>query len=493
MNDHPHWLVLERDAGDLEGQIYRKIRERVLSGELASRVRLPSTRALAKALEVARSTVVSAYDRLRAEGFVEGRAGAASRVSDVVVPLAGRSAGPPPAEPMVPAAPLHRALRPGVPDLASFPHRIWARCLAAQARSLRVLDLELNRGQGLPELRTAILNHVSATRGVSASIDRMFIVPSTRVALDLLSRTMLAALPEKTSSAVWIEEPGYSAAHDVFRAAGVNLTPVRCDEDGLDIRAVEAPPPRLIYTTPSHQYPSGVTMSLQRRQALLALARDCGAVIIEDDYDSEFYANRPIVALQGIDRSDVVCYIGTFSKTLAPGVRVAYVVIPRDLTKSFASVYRTFGGTVVPLHVQAALAEFINEGRLRGHLRRMRPIYAERMQMLADALKDRCGDILKLGGARNGLQLATWFRDETIDDVAAANTLATAGLGLQPMSRYYLGPPRPGLLFGIAAVDAASLGATVSTVARVLAKVVANVRPQSVDKDEPQRPDAPVR
>lgn len=454
MDQTPSWLVLDRSAGDLEGQIHRGIRERILDGGLSAGERLPSTRALARSTGVSRATVVSAFERLRAEGFLEAMAGSATRVCSASAPPIG---APAPVEMTRPVAKAdsHAPLRfkPGTPDLRAFPHRVWARCLGASARALRVLDLDRNEGQGLIELRRAILDHVSATRGVVASVEQVFIVPSTGAALDLLGRAFLPP-PSPARATVWIEEPGYWVAQAVFGAAGARLVPLSCDAEGLDVAGASGDAPRLIYTTPSHQYPTGVTMSLRRRIALLEAARATGAIIIEDDYDSEFHFDaRPIAALQGIDRVGLVAYIGTFSKTLAPGLRAAYIVLPRPLIDSFSETYALAGGTLISLHIQAALADFLTEGRLRAHLRRVKPLYAARMRGLVEALHRHCGEVLVLGDGNNGLQLAAWFRDTSVDDVAAAETLERSGFGMQPLSRFYLEAARPGLLFGVADVD----------------------------------------
>lgn len=447
----------DRQAGDLEGQLYRAVRERILTGRLASGERLASTRSLAAALSLSRSTVVGAYDRLKAEGYLVAAGGSATRVGVVSPPLgtdrsepAGKTA------PDIPAPPLR--FRPGIPELASFPHREWARCLAARARSFRHYDLGYDQGQGLLELRRAILDHVGQTRGVSAAPEQVFIVPSTRVALGLIARIVIdTARPD--GNRVWIEDPGYWAAQATFRAAGGHLVPVPCDGQGIDIRAMSAPAPSVIYTTPSHQYPTGATMSLQRRLDLLDFAQEVGAIVIEDDYDSEYhYGTRPIAALAGIDRSGVVAYLGTFSKVLAPGLRVAYMVLPRRMLAPMADACLLLGATV-SLHVQAALADFIREGRLRAHIRKMSQLYAARMAAAVAALRTHCGAWLEPGTGNDGLQLASWFRDAGTDDRLVARRLAALGYGMQPMSRFFLRPAVPGLLFGIADVDPARMEA----------------------------------
>lgn len=453
--DKPTWLALDRTAGDLEGQIYRSLRDRILSGQMAEQ-RLASTRALAATLGVARSTVVKAYDRLKAEGFLRASGGSATRTV-AIRPLASASGMA-----QMPADLRNRDIRaardlfrPGVPDLSHFPHAAWARCLGARARSLRIHDLGYSAGQGLPDLQSAILDHVSATRGVSARPEQVVIVPSTGAAIDLLARVLIT--PQR-GDVVWMEEPGYKAAHALFLAAGARLEPVPCDAEGIDVARASGGRPRLIYTTPSHQYPTGATMSLKRRLDLLEVARETNAIVVEDDYDSEFhYGSRPIAALQGIDRAGVVAYLGTFSKMLAPGLRVAYVIVPPSLVPEMTAALH-LKGAMVSIHMQAALADFMREGRLRAHVRRMTALYAARMAATVDALRRHCADRLSLADGNDGLHLAAWFRDPCINDLAVAEALGEKGLAMQPLSQFYLGAPKPGLLFGIARVDLATVG-----------------------------------
>jgi GntR family transcriptional regulator/MocR family aminotransferase len=464
----PAWLTLDRAEGDLEGQIYKGVRDRILSAQLPTGQRLPSTRAFALSLGVARSTVVDAYERLKAEGYIDTQGGSATRVAALSTPqLEGSDRALPPMPHRTPAPGYGGMFRPGVPDPADFPHAAWGRCLAARGRSLRVHDLGYDNASGLPVLREAILEHVSAARGIVARPEQVLIVPSTRAAIDLLARILLRR-DQPDGNVAWIEEPGYPAAQALLRDAGARLVPVPCDGAGMDVARAAGPPPRLIYVSPSHQYPTGVTLSLQRRLALLDSARQHGAVVLEDDYDSEFqYGSRPIAALQGIDRGEVVAYLGTFSKVLAPGLRVAYAIVPSWLiAEAEATMQRR--GLAVPIHIQAALADFIREGRLRAYVRQMNSKYAERMAATISALRHHCGDVLEIVDGTGGLQLATWFRDPAVDDRAVAATLNAQGYGLQAMSQFYLGAARPGLVFGIARIAPGDVDAVVRTIAAQL-------------------------
>ncbi|MBB3381529.1 MULTISPECIES: PLP-dependent aminotransferase family protein [unclassified Rhizobium] len=473
MTSVAQWPALDRSSGDLEGQVYRLMRDRILRGQMPAGQRVPSTRTMALSFGVARSTVVNAYDRLKAEGYLHATSGAATRVAAFpTTPLSGQAAPPPPNLPRVTEFKTGGLCEPGVPDVSTFPHAAWARCLGARGRSLRVHDLGYSDHGGIRELREAILEHISATRGVVARPEQIVIVPSTGAAIGLLASVLLQ--PDHRGDIVWMEDPGYASAQAILRMAGASLVPVPCNAEGIDIAQGAGPPPRLIYVTPSHQYPTGVTMSLPRRLALLEFARANGAIVLEDDYDSEFqYASRPIAALQGIDHGEVVAYIGTFSKTLAPGLRVAYAVIPSRLLAATEAAQR-LRGAVVPVHMQAALADFMREGRFRAHLRQMNAIYAERMAATVEALRRHCGDWLEVGVGGGGLQLVSWFHDGKTDDVAVARAINSNGFAVRPISALYLGPARPGLLLGIARMEAQAADAAAASIARLLATMPVN-------------------
>lgn len=453
------WLLLDRPQGDLEGQLCRAIRERVQAGRLAAGERLPSTRALALSLRIARSTVVHAYERLRAEGVIETVRGSGTRISTVQPrPLAGaarsQARAPAPLETsaetslQMPSTVASRALpfQPGVPDLKSFPATVWARCVVGRIKSLRIHDLGYGPVAGLPELRAAILAHASVARGVVAQGDQVAVFPSAAAAIDTLARVTLTP----HANTAWVEDPGWPRARDLLRRAGAQLVPVPCDADGIDLSRVTGATPRLIYVTPSHQCPTGVTMSLTRRLALLDTAQRHGAFIIEDDYDSEFrYDTQPIAALQGIDTGQRVAYVGTFSKTLAPGVRVAYAILPAELAAACHADMALRQGEV-PIHIQAGLADFLNDGHFRSHIRRMRGVYAERMDNLVRALMRHCGGFLDVADGAGGLKLAVRFRDHGVDDRQVVQALAQRGYGARTFSEFCVATPVPGLVFGIA-------------------------------------------
>ena len=250
--------------------------------------------------------------------------------------------------------------------------------------------------------------------------------------------------------------------------AGAQLVPVPCDADGIDLSRAAGAGPRLIYVTPSHQCPTGVTMSLPRRLALLDAAQRHGAFIIEDDYDSEFrYDARPIAALQGIDTGQRVAYVGTFSKTLAPGLRVAYAILPPELVAACHADMALRQGDV-PIHIQAGLADFLNDGHFRSHIRRMRGVYAERMHNLVRALTQHCGEWLEVADGGGGLKLAVRLRDHGVDDRRVVQALAERGYGARTFSEFCLSAPVPGLVFGIAQGTPARCEALAQALAAIL-------------------------
>lgn len=470
-------VTLHRASGDLQGQIYQALRARILDGSLPAGARLPSTRQLAASLGVARATVVVAYERLVAEGYVLNAAGRASRVAHISPPVA-----PAPLTALLPVAAVTATaipvcapllLTPGVPDLASFPSFLWGRLLASQARRLPTQRLGYGDEFGLPALKETILAHLAVRRGVVATSAQLVLLPSTRTAIAMIARVVLRRYGSAPAP-VWVEDPVYPGARRILEAEGGRLVPVSVDPSGLNVeQTAHLPAPRLIYVTPSHQYPTGVTMSLSRRLRLLALARQNGAFILEDDYDSEFqFDGRPIAALQGIDQADCVAYLGTLSKVLAPGVRLAYAVIPHCLLVEVQKAIRV-EGIMVSTHVQAAFLAFLREGHFSAHIRRMTRHYAARMAAFRAALEHACSDLVRYGSGAGGLQLALWFKNQHLDDKLIAAILQPEGYAPVPLSTMYAGEGGPGLLCGIANL----LPAQAPAAARAIA---ASLQPQTI-------------
>ena len=481
-----------RSKASLYHQIYEGLRSAILDGRLESGMRLPSTRAAAAELGVARNTVVAVFEQLVAEGFLRSRVGDGTRVADIEPDLlirpvrkaSGQSGSVGEREPEPTALPTlstrgraiagigrgapgppERAFQPGLPDLRAFPHHVWARLLARHARTPTRERLGYGDAAGDPRLRAAIAAHVAASRGVRCAPERVVVVAGAQAALDLCARLLL-----DPGDSAWIEEPGYAGARAALLGAGARVEPVPVDAEGLDVAAGEArsPSARLAYVTPSCQFPLGATLSLERRLLLLDWAERAGAFVIEDDYDSEYrYRGRPIAAVQGIDAGGRVAYVGTFSKTMFPALRVGYVIAPEGLEAAFAHAVRNTGQTV-PQPVQGALAEFIDVGHYGRHVRRMRALYAKRRALLFALVREHLPDVLRLVPCEAGMQVSTWFVGD-LDDRAVAAAGAEAGLALAPLSGYWMGHgARAGLHLGYAGIPEPVLEEAVRRLDRVI-------------------------
>jgi len=463
---------LERNVPvPLQRQLYEGMREAILREGLPPGTRLPSTRHLAARLGVARNTVLNAFEQLMAEGYVETRHGSGTFVA---VGLGGtaarRKATPPQAQlsrlgtrlarsPVGADQNAHRSLllQPGVPALDHLPLRTWQRLSSACLRELGASPKEtLGYGwtAGYPPLREAIAHHLRVSRGVRCDASQVLVTAGTQGGIDLTARVLL-----DEGDAVWFENPGYASGRAVLEAAGQRLVPVPVDGEGLEVERGlhSAPAARLAYVTPSHQYPTGVTMSLARRLALLRWAGQREAWIFEDDYDSEFrYTGHPLAALQGQDEGGRVIYAGTFSKTLFPALRLGYLVLPPALVEPFSEA-RALIDRSPPLLEQLVLARFLEEGHFARHVRRMRGLYAARRAALLGALRAHMGDIFEVIPSETGLQLAGWL-PEGVDDLAFAEALREQGLGARPLSHYALEPlPRGGLNLGFGGADESEL------------------------------------
>ena len=480
-------LVLEAGSSTpLHRQIYFEIRRAILDGRLRPGARLPASRALARDLGISRNTVTSAFDQLAAEGYVEARTGAGSFVP-AHLPEDQITKGPR-SEPRSPGsvtaglAPSRRAFRlisvageptsrkpfaPGLPEVELFPFKEWARLLGRHWRRPAQKDLMGAAPGGDPRLCAAVADYLATARAVFCRPEQVIITAGSRQALDLAARVLI-----DPGDTVWVEEPGYRPTAAVLGAAGARLVPVPVDDEGLSIAdgLRLGPRPRLICISPSHQYPLGVTMSLGRRLALLETARAAKSFVLEDDYDSEYrYAGRPLAALQGLDQGGHVIYLGTLSKVMFPGVRLGYMVVPDHLLDAFLKVR-----TLIDAHpssiAQAALADFIEEGHLAGHIRRMRPLYAERQAALIQALEP-VAERLTLTPAEAGMHLVGRL-DPGEDDRAMAKTAHDLGVQAPALSTYFQGPPSTaGLVLGYAGVDDATIERSAATLIQAIGSV----------------------
>jgi GntR family transcriptional regulator / MocR family aminotransferase len=448
--------------------LYVHLRAAILSGELKGGMKLPSTRALAEELNISRNTVLSAYRQLLAEGYLDSSEGSGTFVAQVLPELL-LTAPHPAARTLKRAQPPHvthpqplfserakaqiaisqpptvgkpRPFVPEAPALDVFPYQPWSRLVVRQARRIPMSNFMYQDSAGYRPLREAIAAHVAVSRQVHCTPEQVMITPGSQGALDLTARMLINA-----GDPVWIEDPGYSGARGAFLGAGADVVPVPVDDEGLAVeKGIErAPQARLVYLTPSHQFPLGVTMSLPRRLALLDWAKRANSYILEDDYDSEFrFATRPLATLQGLDDADRVIYIGTFSKVLFPSIRIGYMILPSSLVDSFLKVRRLID-IHSPLLEQAVLADFMLEGHFTRHLRRMRALYAERRKALLEAASELP---LKIDSPEAGIHCVGWLPDG-IDDRRLASKAGHYDLNLTPISSFRIeASSRQGLLLG---------------------------------------------
>ena len=462
-------LVLTLDSqtdAPLHQQIYRQLQQAILTGRLQANQRLPATRSLAKTLGVSRTTVTQGYDQLISEGYLETRVGAGTYVCSELPELSLRvesptADSPQPSDiqlstyaqrvqqipPRVKPQRFEIDFRYGTPALDLFPIRLWRQILARQVKSVEVLGYAPS-AMGDEGLRGAIATHIRQSRGVRCQPEQILITGGSQQALDLIARLVL-----HPGDKVAFEEPGYAGAHQIFTASGAEIIPIPIDRDGIDIEHVQTCHPRLVYVTPSHQFPTGALLSLPRRLELLHWARETGAMIIEDDYDSEYrYGGRPVPALQGLDGGSCVFYVGTFSKVMFPGLRMGYLVVPEPLIFTFQTA-KWLADRQPPALDQRALCEFIQAGHLDRHLRKMRVCYASRRLALVQALQHHFGEAIQVLGDQAGLHIMVrWETDLTDDEIV--NRAASLNVGIYSARRQYLNPTHQGeFVFGYAELD----------------------------------------
>jgi GntR family transcriptional regulator/MocR family aminotransferase len=446
-------------------QLYHRVRASVLAGTLSEGMRLPSARSLASQLGLARGTVEAAYEQLAGEGYIVSHGPAGTFVASV--PIAPGSIPPavPPAagQPDRPAAPL--PFQMGLPALDAFPRKLWSRLATRQARALSTATMMAPDPAGIAPLRQAIGRYLAVARGIAAAPAQIIVTAGFQGALGLVSR---ALLPADTS--VWVEEPGYYMTRNGLEAAGLRLVPVPVDEEGLDVAAgiARAPDARLALVSPAHQSPLGTALSLPRRLQLLEWAAARDSWIFEDDYDSEFrYVGRPLPALKSLDTGGRVLYVGSFSKTLFPGLKLGYLVAPPALAPRLAATAELLQ-PLPAAEIQAILAAFLAEGHFGRHVRRMRQLYARRRAALATALGHTFGpDRVALGAG--GMHVLLRMADDE-DDVMLARACQAAGLAPTTLSTFYAGEvKRRGLLLSFTNLPVEQAPREVRRLAEVLA------------------------
>ena len=470
--------------------IYRQIedflRQMILDGALLPSQKLPSTRELALELGVSRITIKSVYEQLISEGYVQGKTGAGTFVSEG---LDGET-------PVVPSVDTIRKdyldgnfsktaehisfsqasarygsilpFRPGVPALDKFPVKRWNKYLSRATTKSDIANFSYGDLLGSEKLRASIARHLADSRGMKVDPKQILITSGAQQAFVLISYVLM-----NKNDTIWYENPGHIAGRDLLKIVGGDVSPVPIDKEGLNLpyAVLNFSKPKLIFTTPSHQQPLGITMSLQRRLTLLKYAHENASWVIEDDYDSEFrYRGRPLPALAALDKVGRVLYVGTFSKSLFPSVRIGYVVVPEILVDTFAKTRNIFGQTSSAI-TEEALSNFMDDGGFAEHIRKMRRLYRERRDILLDALKNHCSNILEPQQTDAGMHIIADIKNGMSDRLAHLELL-NAGIDSLPLSIYYEGSvQRQALVLGFSGVQKKVIPKLVTRMGRVLSSL----------------------
>lgn len=475
-NEYKHQCFVEGVKQPQQRMLYNCLRNAILCGHLPSGSTLLASRALAQELKVARNTVLYVYEQLAIEGlvFVEGRnTKVAAKLAGVAAQLAGGDNGE--VQLLSRRAQLHSlptevghdmtAFMPGVPALAEFPLALWRRYMERAWRQVSSSQLDYGSVAGELALREAITNHLTSTRGVVCTSAQVFITDGTQHSLDLCAYALANA-----GDNAWIENPGYTGAYQAFKAAELCVRGIPVDSHGMAPSQEDWQHfrPALIYTTPSHQFPLGSVMSLERRLALIELARAQGAIIIEDDYDSEFRRDgSPLPAMQGLVENAPVVYMGTFSKSLFPALRIGYMVLPIQLVEPFTDMLRQRYPRGRSAD-QLALAAFLRDGQFAIHLRKMRRLYAARRDALVTAIEKYLGDVVTIYGGSSGIHLAIELPHSLLDSEVSDEALAV-GIYAQPLSKLATGAVlHNGLMLGYAQINQADMEYYIERLARVI-------------------------
>ncbi|VVD60867.1 MocR-like pyridoxine biosynthesis transcription factor PdxR [Pandoraea anhela] len=436
-------------------QLYRRYRDAISTGKLRAGDRVPSVRSLASEVNLARGTVELAYQMLISEGYFTPRGAAGTFVSPHLEHLSETA---PPAVAPMPRAPaprdamaavgVPRPFQLGLPALDAFPRKTWVRLAGRHLRALDLASMCYPASAGFAPLRHAIAAYLGISRGIACTAEQVFVTPGYRAALDLVCRTLI-----EPGAQGWFEDPGYPYARHFLTSIGMRVAPIPVDEEGIDVSegVKRAPHARFAVVTPTHQSPTGATLSLPRRLALLEWAAQQRSWIVEDDYDSEFrYHGRPLPALKSLDHDDRVLYTGTFSKVLFPGLRLAYLVVPEAHIERFGATASQLGGAGA-VQVQATVAAFMEQGHFARHLRKMRSLYAERRRFLVDALANVFDQDLYVQPQAGGIQTLAYLRHDLArrGDVSLSEAADRQGLAVQALSRWYgAKASRAGLLLG---------------------------------------------
>ena len=466
----------------LHRQLYEALRQHILSGQLKAATKLPPTRSLAHDLGVSRNTIINAFDQLIAEGYLEGRAGSGTFVSaqlpeswlqinqqpinkstsqpDIFLSQRGQRL----AATQAYFGKVANAFPPGLPAIDAFPFALWEKLLRRYWQEPNPDWLGYNDPLGHLPLRQAIATHIQTARGVVCDPEQVVITSGTQEGMSMAARLLLDPGDE-----AWMENPGYKSAAAALVAAGAQVVPIELDDQGLLVSdgVAKAPDAKMVYVSPSHQYPLGSTMSLARRMELLEWAGKSGTWILEDDYNNEYrFGIRPIPALHALDQYNRVLYIGTFSKVMFPALRIGYIVVPKPLIAAFQNL-KAFSSRAAPQITQMALADFITEGHFARHLRRMRTLYAYRRDVFMEEAQALAPQIT-FRPALAGMHVVGWLQ-KGVDDVEISAELSTLNIDAPPLSDYSLTPlEQGGLVFGFGAVGEADIRSNLRKIARWL-------------------------
>ena len=476
---HVLGLTIDRGARTpLFQQVYAGFRTAILERRLRPGDKLPASRALAEQLGVSRIAVVTAYEQLLAEGYTTSRTGSGTYVAtdlpdrpkgstarSVKADRPAHCSQPRLAGEDVTAQSDERPFNLGRTLVDARTARQWRRLTARSLRAMPRTHLGYGDPRGSQALRRAIAVYLAAARAVRCDPEQIIVTGGTQQAIDLVVRTLLPA-----GSEAWVEDPGYPLIREALSAAGVKALPVKVDAQGLDVAAgmAAAPRARAVFITPSHQFPTGVVLTMARRLQLIDWSRSSGAWIVEDDYASEFrYGGRPLAALQGLDAAGRTVYVGTLNKALFPGLRVGYLVVPEPLLPRFVTA-RYLMDRQPPVLQQDVLTAFIAEGHLGSHIRRMRLLYRDQRDRLVEALSRHCGDWLDVEPPDQGMHLVAYLRNR-LSDTAAEQAAQREGVIVRALSRLYVqAKPRQGLLLGFSGYPAASIAPAVRRLATAL-------------------------
>jgi len=462
-------LVIDpTSATPLFQQVYEALRQRIMSGQIASGSRLPASRQLAEELSLSRATVVAAYDQLSAEGFVHGRRGSGvyvSLIGDVEIIHGGPTTRPRPIPTEPPTPPQLVPFQPGRPDMRLFPYQQWARCVARVARASPQAMINASNVFGELRLRAAIARHLAEWRGLSVSPEQVLVTAGASDALEMCIRTL-----SKAGDRIALEDPGYPPLRRFVRSLGMKTTWLDVGSDGAQLPLANggALLPVLAVLTPSYQFPLGGAIPAARRMEFLKWAEDNEVWIVEDDYDSEFrYAGRPIPALTSFDRAGRSIYIGSFSKIFSEGLRLGFVVIPENLMSRFATTVSSYGSKA-SMMPQLCLATFMEDGDFHRHIRRMRRIYGERRETMTSLIRTRLADLVTFEDHHAGMQIAVRLK-QTADDIAITACAAREGLICPALSPYFTRQPKQrGILLGFCGFLAEEMQSPAAALQRII-------------------------